>query len=90
VGDLQTRLGIPLTTLSFHLKELSQVGLIKSRQLGRFIYYGPNFALMASLLDFLTEKCCANSSGPRACAISEARETLAKGATRRARKQEVV
>lgn len=59
VGDLQAALGIPMTTLSFHLKELTRAGLLTSRQEGRFIYYAPAFAVMGGLLGFLTDKCCA-------------------------------
>jgi ArsR family transcriptional regulator len=58
VGDIQTRLKIPAATLSFHLKELSQAGLLKARQEGRFIYYAPDFKAMNALLGYLTENCC--------------------------------
>ena len=61
VGDLQAKLKIPMTTLSFHLKELTQAGLIRSRQEGRFIYYAPDFKAMNGLLAYLTENCCAGN-----------------------------
>jgi DNA-binding transcriptional ArsR family regulator len=68
VGDLQAKLKIPITTLSFHLKELAQAGLIKSRQEGRFIYYAPDFKAMNGLLAYLTENCCAGSAQKSDCA----------------------
>ncbi len=57
-GEIGMRLGLTPATLSFHLKELSQVGLIHARQQGRFIYYAPDFSAMNGLLDYLTENCC--------------------------------
>lgn len=57
-GDISTKLRVPATTLSFHLKELTQAGLIKPRQAGRFIYYAPDFKAMNGLIEYLTENCC--------------------------------
>ena len=57
-GDIAARLDMPASTLSFHLKELSHAGLIKSEQSGRFIYYSTDFAAMNGLLAFLMENCC--------------------------------
>jgi ArsR family transcriptional regulator, arsenate/arsenite/antimonite-responsive transcriptional repressor len=67
-GEIATRLKVPPATLSFHLKELSRAGLLKSRQEGRFIYYAPDFKAMRALVDYLTENCCAESAcGPGQC-----------------------
>jgi len=38
-GEIAERLGIPSSTLSFHVKALAHAGLVESRQQGRFIYY---------------------------------------------------
>lgn len=57
-SEIAERIGIPGNTLSFHLKALSQSGLVESRQEGRFIYYSANYEQMNSLLGFLTENCC--------------------------------
>lgn len=51
-------LGVPPSSLSFHLKELSHAGLVVPRQDGRFIIYSANFETMNALLGFLTENCC--------------------------------
>lgn len=75
VGDLQARLKIPMTTLSFHLKELTQAGLIKSRQEGRFIYYSPDFKAMNGLLAYLTQNCCAESGRSEDCVSPAVCET---------------
>lgn len=74
VGDLQARLKIPMTTLSFHLKELTQAGLIKSRQDGRFIYYAPDFKAMNGLLAYLTANCCAGGVQSADCEAPASRK----------------
>ena len=51
-------LGVPPSSLSFHLKELTHAGLVVPRQDGRFIIYSANFDTMNALLGFLTENCC--------------------------------
>lgn len=61
-GDIGSRLDIPAPTLSFHLKTLSQAGLVKSRKQSRFVYYSANFELMSSIVAFLTEHCCSLAS----------------------------
>jgi len=54
-------LGIPASSLSFHLKELAHAGLVTPRQEGRFIIYAARFDTMNGLLAFLTENCCGGS-----------------------------
>jgi len=57
-GEIAERLGIPASTLSFHVKALSHAGLIESRAEGRFIFYFASFAAMNQLVAFLGENCC--------------------------------
>lgn len=57
-SELVGRLGVPAPTLSFHLKELVNAGLVGSRREGRNLYYRPNFGRMRALVGFLTENCC--------------------------------
>lgn len=60
VADLAAHLATEANgSFSFHLKELSNAGLIRSRQVSRFIYYSANYPAMNELLGFLTEHCCA-------------------------------
>ncbi|MEW6369424.1 MAG: metalloregulator ArsR/SmtB family transcription factor [Pseudomonadota bacterium] len=54
-------LGMPPSSLSFHLKELSNAHLIVPRQEGRFVIYAAQFDTMNALLGFLTENCCGGS-----------------------------
>ena len=66
-GEIAERLGVPASTLSFHVKALSQAGLVESRPDSRLIYYSANFAAMNTLLAFLGENCCGGQScQPRA------------------------
>jgi ArsR family transcriptional regulator len=51
-------LGVPPSSLSFHLKELSHAKLVIGRHEGRFIIYAANFDTMNALLGFLTANCC--------------------------------
>lgn len=57
-GEIAKRLNIPASTLSFHLKELSHAGLIKSEQSSRFIYYSTDFQAINALVGYLMENCC--------------------------------
>lgn len=60
-GIIGEKLNIPNSTLSFHLKELSQSGLISPRQESRYVYYSANYQSMTTLLNYLTENCCAGT-----------------------------
>ena len=48
----------PSATLSFHLKELKQAGVVGCEREGRCLVYRADFDAMRSLLRFLTENCC--------------------------------
>jgi ArsR family transcriptional regulator len=61
-GQISDRLGMPPSSLSFHLKELSHAGLVTSRQQGRFVIYAANFSAMNDLVAFLIENCCGGAS----------------------------
>lgn len=63
-GDIGQAFGVAASTLSFHLKNLQQAGLIVARQEGRFIYYRPERQAFANLLTYLTENCCAGAGCP--------------------------
>jgi DNA-binding transcriptional ArsR family regulator len=57
-GALAEALTLPAATLSFHLKELSNAGLLSQERLGRNLVYRAAFAQMNSLLAYLGENCC--------------------------------
>jgi ArsR family transcriptional regulator, arsenate/arsenite/antimonite-responsive transcriptional repressor len=57
-GRVAAALDIAPATLSFHLKELANAGLVTARSESRFVYYSANFEQMAALMTYLTENCC--------------------------------
>jgi len=63
-GDLSKRLDIPGPTLSFHLKELQNAGLVDARREGRFLFYSASFDRMQGLMAFLTDQCCSQADEP--------------------------
>jgi ArsR family transcriptional regulator len=63
-GTVARRLNLPAATLSFHLKELANAGMVESRQEGRFIYYAANYDRMNGLLAYLSENCCQGEACP--------------------------
>ena len=67
-GDIGKRTRIAPSSLSFHLKELSHAGLVRSRQEGRFIFYAADYDKMNALIAFLTENCCGGDDCRVACA----------------------
>ena len=58
VGDLQAHLGIPASTLSHHVAQLVNVGLVSQEREGRVLRCQPNWTLMGTLVAYLTEECC--------------------------------
>ncbi len=57
-SELSRRLGVPSPTLSFHLRELANAGLVIGRREGRNLFYSPNLERMQNVVGFLTENCC--------------------------------
>lgn len=57
-GALAEALGIPNSSLSFHLAHLTRAGLIGQRRDGRSLIYTANYDAMNRLVGFLTENCC--------------------------------
>ena len=66
-GVMAEGLGIPATTLSFHLKELSSAGLVSVERASRSLVYRAAFAQMNALLAYLTDNCCQG----QACAVPD-------------------
>jgi ArsR family transcriptional regulator, arsenate/arsenite/antimonite-responsive transcriptional repressor len=82
-GHIASRLRLLPSSLTFHLQNLLRAGLIRRRRESRQLIYSADFEAMSALVGYLTENCCAASSGPctSACepsaAIKRARPTHA-------------
>lgn len=61
-GALMEALELPAATLSFHLKEMANAGLITQERIGRNLIYRADFSHMNALLAYLSENCCQGES----------------------------
>jgi len=64
-GVMQEALGVPATTLSFHLKELVIAGLVNAERAGRTLVYRAAYDRMNGVLGYLTDNCCAGAERAR-------------------------
>jgi protein-tyrosine-phosphatase/DNA-binding transcriptional ArsR family regulator len=67
-GEAAHLLNVPHNTLSGHLADLVEAGLVQSRREGRSIIYSANLNGLASLIAFLVTDCCGGN--PDACVDS--------------------
>ncbi len=58
VGEIQSELGIPNSTLSHHLEKLKNEDLVKVRRDSTFLWYTANTESLQELLGFLYAECC--------------------------------
>jgi ArsR family transcriptional regulator len=65
-GEIQSRVDLPASTLSHHLKRLVDAGLLRNRSEGTFHYYSAEYASLRALTDYLWEDCCKRGK-PGAC-----------------------
>jgi len=57
-GAIAEALELPAATLSFHLKELANAGLVSQERMSRNLVYRASFEHMNGLMAYLTENCC--------------------------------
>jgi DNA-binding transcriptional ArsR family regulator len=57
-GAIAECLGVPPSSMSFHLAQLANAGLITSQRRSRSIIYAADYAAMNQLMGYLTENCC--------------------------------
>jgi DNA-binding transcriptional ArsR family regulator len=66
-GQIGERLGLAPATLSFHLKDLKQAGLIDCQRESRSLIYSADFGQIRALVAYLTEQCC--QGRPEVCGL---------------------
>jgi ArsR family transcriptional regulator, arsenate/arsenite/antimonite-responsive transcriptional repressor len=66
VGEIQTELGIPNSTLSHHLEKLKHEGLVDVRREGSFLWYSAQTEALQELLTFLYAECCTRNKAIKA------------------------
>ena len=67
-GAIAQALGLPNSSLSFHLAQLRNAGLILQEREHRSLIYRANYPAMNALMGYLTENCCAGAN----CAVDAA------------------
>lgn len=67
-GALADTIGVPGSSMSFHLSQLANAGLVTQQRQGRSIIYSADFAAMNALVGYLTENCCGGAD----CSVAAA------------------
>jgi DNA-binding transcriptional ArsR family regulator len=75
---ISEQVGIPASSLSFHLKEMFHADLVTSRQESRFVIYSANFETMSALIGFLTENCCGGNPCTPVCSTPLSKKEKSK------------
>jgi len=57
-GEIQTRLDMPGSTLSHHLSDLADAGLLVATRQGTTIRYAAGFGQLKALTEYLWQDCC--------------------------------
>ncbi|MDE2081211.1 MAG: winged helix-turn-helix transcriptional regulator [Burkholderiales bacterium] len=78
-GALAATLGLPASTLSFHLKALMHAGLVTQERDSRHLIYRPEIAQMNALLGYLGDHCCQGHDARAAAACCAPRGTAPHG-----------
>lgn len=61
-GEIASALGVPNSSLSFHLGILSRAGLIRQERKHRSLIYSADYGAMNALVGYLMENCCAGAA----------------------------
>ena len=71
-GAIAEALGVPNSSLSFHLAQLRDAGLILQERQHRSLIYRANYQAMNALIAYLLENCCAGADCTTATACEPA------------------
>ena len=62
-GEIQSKIDVPASTLSHHLKRLVDAGLLAARMQGTFHYYAADYPTLRGLTDYVWQDCCKRGKG---------------------------
>lgn len=71
VGEIQSELDIPNSTLSHHLEKLKSEGLVSVRRERTFLRYTANTQVLQELLQFLYAECCTRNKAVKPHEITQ-------------------
>lgn len=67
IGELQSMLGRPASTLAFHLRELVSADLVTQEKEGRMVRCRANYHALNEVLQFVKQNCCKGVALPVFC-----------------------
>lgn len=73
-GAIAEELGVPPSSLSFHLAHLTRSGLVTQERQSRHLIYRADYAEMNRLMGYLTENCCGGVPCGEAAACAPAED----------------
>ena len=73
-GAIAEALGVPNSSLSFHLAQLRTAGLIRHERRHRSLIYRADYPAMNALLAYLTDNCCAGACETEAACRAQSEE----------------
>lgn len=74
-GAIAEAVGAPASSMSFHLAQLTNAGLIRQKRQSRSLIYSADYAAMGGLMAYLTENCCGGQSCVPAASCETSKDT---------------
>ena len=68
VGAVQDKVGMAASSLSHHIKELVETGLITQERQATALICRAHYPSMTALIGYLSDECCADAKSSTACA----------------------
>lgn len=65
IGEIGRRLGVPASTLGFHLRGLVTIGLVSQQKDGRSVYCRAELQKLVDVLHVLETECCSEQGTGR-------------------------
>ena len=84
-GAIAEQLGLPASSLSFHLAHMQAAEMVNQRRDGRSLIYSVNFECMDALMAYLQENCCKGIPATPAVSHAKPRSRSRAVATARTR-----